>query len=196
MNSLNTIGHNRTKKDIADAKKLEKETNIYICPEENNMYSIHFVMKHIKDDTYNQGIYYGLMKLSESHPFKPMSIYMLSPSGRFTVSDYPLNEHDKGICFTYTNYHEEQWVAILSVSSLLIAFQSFFLDNTTDKEGAGVGTIVRSPEIRKKIARMTPLYLLQNNSFLEYFPEMVPELQQLVQDRKLSEKELIHPDKI
>lgn len=60
------------------------------------------------DTPYVGGLYHGKLKFPDDFPFKPPSIYMLTPNGRF--------ETDRRLCLSISDFHPETWVPTWSVS--------------------------------------------------------------------------------
>jgi ubiquitin-conjugating enzyme E2 J2 len=67
-------------------------------PRENNILEWHFVV-HGLDGDYTNGIYHGILTFPEEYPYKPPSMTMLTPSGRFHTN--------KKLCLSFTDFHPE-----------------------------------------------------------------------------------------
>lgn len=167
--------------DIEDNKKI----HITLSRNVDNGTYIYFLIENMDDNRYNKGLYFGLLKLSNEHPNKPPNFYMLSKTGRFKVfsniNDKTI-ENDKGICFTFTSFHSDEWSPIQNVESLIRSFISFFMD---DQDREYVGAITTNDEEKIKIAFESPLELKHNELFKKYFPEYETKLDSLIEERKL-----------
>ena len=85
---------------------------------------IYFVIRGHKESPYNGGYYIGWIQLYEKFPFVPPDIGVCVKNGRF--------KKGRRICLSLTSYHKETWSPSNSLSTVLLSFQSFWLD---DKEG-------------------------------------------------------------
>lgn len=53
-----------------------------------NILEWHYVIIGPKDSPYAGGYYHGALIFTKDFPFKPPSIYMYTPNGRFKVSEF------------------------------------------------------------------------------------------------------------
>lgn len=60
---------------------------------------------------YEGGKYHGLVRFPSEYPFKPPSIMMFTPSGRFQTSTR--------LCLSISDFHPESWNPLWSVSSIV-----------------------------------------------------------------------------
>lgn len=60
-----------------------------------------FIIQGPPGSVYEGGVYMGKLKFPEQYPFKPPSIFMLTPNGRF--------ETDRRLCLSMSDYHPESW---------------------------------------------------------------------------------------
>lgn len=70
-------------------------------PFPSNLLEWHFVLEGGKGTEYEGGVYHGIMQFPPAYPYRPPSLQMLTPSGRFAVS--------QKICLSNTDYHAETW---------------------------------------------------------------------------------------
>jgi len=138
----------RLLRDIEVGRTNLAKLGIHICPDEGMLTDIHFLMPGPQGTPYAGGLYHGLLRLSHKHPMKPGSMYMFTPSGRFSVYSQPPAEHNKGICTTNTVYHEKDWTPLNTIEGILIGFQSFMAE---DPE-FGIGSIKKTDQVRKQLA--------------------------------------------
>ncbi|URE06008.1 ubiquitin-conjugating enzyme E2 [Musa troglodytarum] len=68
-----------------------------------------FVLEGSEGTPFAGGYYYGKLKFQPDYPYKPPSISLITPNGRFATN--------KKICLSMSDYHPESWNPIWSVSS-------------------------------------------------------------------------------
>ena len=79
---VNVTATNRLKQDYM---RLMKDPVPYItaAPLPSNILEWHYVVKGPEDSLYSGGYYHGKLVFPREFPFKPPSIYMTTPNGRF-----------------------------------------------------------------------------------------------------------------
>ncbi|KAF7338470.1 UBC-like protein [Mycena venus] len=92
-----------------------------------------------------EGLYHFRILLPAEYPFRPPSIMMLTPSGRF--------ETDTKICISFTSYHEELWQPAWGVRTAIIGLQGFF--PLKGKAAVGIGSIEHPVAERKRLAQLS-----------------------------------------
>jgi ubiquitin-conjugating enzyme E2 J2 len=142
--------------------RLQKEPVALIeaAPLENNILEWHYVIKGSPDSPFEGGYYHGKIKFPAEYPFKPPSIQMTTPSGRF--------KPDSRLCLTMSDFHPESWNPLWSVSSILTGLQSFMNENTPT-----VGSVETSDESKRAYARTSLAFNMQNPTFCKLFPHYV-----------------------
>lgn len=70
----------RTEYRNIQSKPIE---NIFACPNEANILEWHYVIIGPKESPYYNGIYHGVVKFPNEYPYKPPSIQIYTPNGRF-----------------------------------------------------------------------------------------------------------------
>jgi ubiquitin-conjugating enzyme E2 J2 len=90
-------------------------------PNPANIHEWHYCIYGLKDCPLEGGFYHGKLIFPKDYPFKPPSILMITPNGRFK----PM----KRICMTMSDYHPEQWNPIWSVETIITGLVSFFNSN-------------------------------------------------------------------
>ncbi|KAM6500817.1 non-canonical ubiquitin conjugating enzyme 1 [Amanita muscaria] len=88
------------------------------------------------------GLYHFRVLLPAEYPFRPPSIMMLTPNGRF--------ELNTKICISFTNYHEELWQPAWGVRTAIIGLQGFF--PIKGQAAVGVGSIECPTSERRRLA--------------------------------------------
>eukprot|EP00960_Hanusia_phi_P038738 753572-Hanusia_phi.AAC.9 len=97
----------------------------------------HFVIEGPAGSPYQGGYYHGIIRFPQEYPYKPPSIRMLTPSGRF--------EPNQRICLSMSDFHPETWNCMWSVSSILQGVVSFMLDSVP-----AIGTITTSESVKRQ----------------------------------------------
>jgi len=115
-------------------------------PVEEDMFNWHFTIRGPPATDFEGGIYHGRIILPRDYPFKPPSIMLITPNGRWEVN--------KKICLSISAYHPEQWQPAWGVRTILEALISFM---TTPGDGA-VGALDFTPEERRRLARESKKY--------------------------------------
>jgi len=150
----------RLRKELVAFKK-NAPPGIRAQPQEDNILRWHYVVEGPKDSDYEGGFYHGEIKFPPRYPFKPPSIWMTTPSGRF--------EPGARICMSFTDYHPESWNPAWSSSTILAGLLSFMVENERT-----AGSIIRSGKERRRLARQSLRWNVDNNpKFRKYFPDLV-----------------------
>ncbi|KAM0884975.1 hypothetical protein ACQ4PT_030668 [Festuca glaucescens] len=109
-------------------KRLQKEYHalckepppqIVARPLPNDILEWHFVLEGSVGTPFEGGYYYGKLKFPSDYPFKPPSISMTTPSGRFAPH--------KRICLSMSDFHPESWNPMWSVARAPIIYGEFLL---------------------------------------------------------------------
>ena len=139
--------------------RLQKEPVplIEATPLESNILEWHYVLRGPPDSPYEGGYYHGKIKFPAEYPFKPPSILMSTPSGRF--------KPDTRLCLTMSDFHPESWNPLWSVSSILSGLQSFMLESAPT-----VGSVESSDATKRALAAKSLAHNLANPTFSKLFP--------------------------
>ena len=126
----------------AEYRALQKDADSLFRAEPlpDNIFEWHFSFRGPPSSVYEGGIYHGKILLPLEYPFKPPTVIMLSPTGRW--------EEGKKICLSATGFHPELWQPSWSIKTLLMAIIGFM---ETPGDGA-VGAVDMSDEQRRSIA--------------------------------------------
>lgn len=81
----------------------------------------HYVIQGPPDTPYHGGEYYGRLTFPSDYPYKPPSIRMSTPSGRF--------QPDTRLCLTMSDFHPSLWNPSWSVATILNGLLSFMVSN-------------------------------------------------------------------
>uniref|UniRef100_A0A7S0UMR0 UBC core domain-containing protein n=1 Tax=Polytomella parva TaxID=51329 RepID=A0A7S0UMR0_9CHLO len=135
--------------------------NITAHPASGNILEWHFVLEGAADSEYEGGVYHGKLTFPPQYPFKPPSICVTTPNGRFATNT-PL-------CLSMTNFHPETWNPMWRVGTILSGLLSFMSDNEQT-----AGSIVTPVTERRKLAKESLEYNIKKNPmFRKLFPEWV-----------------------
>ena len=80
-------------------------------PLSSNILEWHYVVRGPDDSLYKGGLYHGKLVFPSEFPFKPPSILMMTPNGRFKT--------DTRLCLSISDYHPDTWNPAWSVSTIL-----------------------------------------------------------------------------
>lgn len=134
--------------------------NVTALPTPTNLLEWHFVIEGAKKTDYEGGYYHGKIIFTTDYPFKPPSILLLTPNGRFATN--------MKICMSMTDYHPESWNPIWSVGTILAGLLSFLHDTQ-----ATTGSITSGPKKKREYAKASLEYNVKNPTFRKMFPELV-----------------------
>lgn len=112
---------------------------------------------------YAGGYYHGTLIFTQQYPFKPPSIYMRTPNGRFEIN--------RRLCLSITDYHPDEWNPAWCVSSILTGFLSFMLETNS-----ALGTIKTLTKEKLDLARKSLAFNLKDETFCTLFPDLVDEI--------------------
>ena len=80
-------------------------------PLPSNILEWRYVVTGPEDSLYRGGLYHGKLVFPSEFPFKPPSIFMITPNGRFKT--------DTRLCLSISDYHPDTWNPAWSVSTIL-----------------------------------------------------------------------------
>lgn len=150
-----------------DYIRLKQDPVPYIHAEflPSNILEWHYVILGPKDSPYHGGYYHGSLIFTKDFPFKPPSIYMYTPNGRF--------KPNKRLCLSISDFHPDTWNPAWSVSTILTGLLSIMLENTPL-----LGSCESTTYEKKKLAIGSLEFNLKNEVFRELFPDLVTEIQE------------------
>ncbi|KAH6568819.1 hypothetical protein BASA50_009333 [Batrachochytrium salamandrivorans] len=111
------------------------------------------------------GQYHGKLNFPSDYPYKPPSIKMMTPNGRFQT--------DFRLCLTMSDYHPGSWNPAWSVSTILTGLLSFMLEEHTT-----TGSISTTSMEKRSLAGKSKKWNLSSPKFREVFPEICKEMEQ------------------
>ena len=168
--------HKRLQRELQALQK-ESPPGIHAIPLESDILQWHYVIEGPPGTAYAGGFYHGLVRFPSEYPFKPPSVMVYTPSGRFATNTR--------ICLSMSDFHPETWVPAWSVASILNGVLSFMLEATPT-----VGSIETSEAERKRLALASHAFNRKSPIFCELFPELImhpsehdeaPEMDQVVE---------------
>jgi ubiquitin-conjugating enzyme E2 J1 len=108
------------KRILQEARELELDpSDQYVAaPLEDNLFEWHFTVRGPDGTAFRGGRYHGRLLMPSEYPFKPPTIMMLTPNGRF--------ETRKRICLSISDFHPEQWQPAWGVRTIMTALIAFF----------------------------------------------------------------------
>jgi len=172
-------GIGRGKKSIApitatsrlrnDYMRLMRDPVPYIVAEPlpSNILEWHYVVTGPPDSPYAGGFYHGKLIFPAEFPFKPPSIYMTTPSGRFKTNTR--------LCLSISDYHPDTWNPAWSVGTILTGLLSFMLEKSPT-----LGSIETSEAVKRRFAIATHEFNLKNKVFIELFPGMAKKSREFI----------------
>ncbi|OBA22143.1 UBC-like protein [Metschnikowia bicuspidata var. bicuspidata NRRL YB-4993] len=108
-------------------------------PTDENILEWHYVISGPPGTPYENGQYHGLLRFPPDYPFKPPSISMVTPNGRFACNTR--------LCLSMSDYHPDTWNPAWSVLTILTGLLSFM---TGDEHTTG--SIATSDAVKRKLA--------------------------------------------
>ncbi|KAG0232088.1 Ubiquitin-conjugating enzyme E2 6 [Actinomortierella wolfii] len=133
---------------------------LFARPLESNILEWHYVLKGPPDTPYFGGEYHGKLIFPPEYPFKPPSIRMITPNGRFQV--------DTRLCLSMSDFHPGTWNPSWSVATILNGLLSFM-----SQEESTTGSIITTPYEKTIYAARSHAFNMKNSKFREIFPELV-----------------------
>lgn len=168
-----------------------------------NILEWHYVITGPENSPHYGGMYHGSLVFTQQYPFKPPSIYMRTPNGRFqtnrrlclSISDY--HPDGKCVCVCWASFGRvkfifsfffssvSEWNPAWSVSSILTGLLSFMLEDS-----AALGTMVTTRKEKHQYAYDSLEFNMKDHNFTTLFPDMCKEIKQRLQQRKENEERL------
>ncbi|KAF8232371.1 UBC-like protein [Tricholoma matsutake] len=149
--SLNK-NNSAVKRIMQEAKELANDpcTDYTAAPLEDDIFEWHCTLRGPAGTDFEGGLYHFRILLPAEYPFRPPSIMMITPNGRF--------ELNTKICISFTSYHEELWQPAWGVRTgklfaSILGLQGFF--PLKGQAAVGVGSIETSSAERKRLAALS-----------------------------------------
>lgn len=140
-------------------------------PNDENILEWHFVITGPPNTPFEDGQYHGMLRFPSEYPFKPPSISMITPNGRFACNTR--------LCLSMSDYHPDTWNPAWSVSTIITGLLSFMTGDEST-----TGSINTSDVVKKRLAKESKKWNMnENQRFIKQYPSLV------VQNRKDIEEE-------
>lgn len=159
-----------------DYMRLKKDPLPYIIAEPNpsNILEWFYVVIGPENTQYEGGMYLGKLVFPRDFPYKPPSIYMVTPNGRFKTNTR--------LCLSMSDFHPDTWNPAWSVSTILTGLLSFMVERSPT-----LGSIEMSDYERRQLAARSLRFNLNDKNFCELFPDLVKGIEQELERRAQEE---------
>ncbi|CAE6436468.1 unnamed protein product [Rhizoctonia solani] len=136
--------------EVSNASSALETDSLVGCAisSQNDIFEWHATLRGAPDTEFEGGLYHCRILLPAEYPFRPPSIMVLTPNGRFE-----LNKKASQICISFTNYHEELWQPAWGVRTAIIGLQGFFPHK--GEAAVGVGALEYPIPERKRLAALS-----------------------------------------
>lgn len=129
-------------------------------PNDSNILEWHYVITGPPGTPFEGGQYHGQLRFPMEYPFKPPSISMTTPNGRFACNTR--------LCLLMSDYHPDTWNPAWSVSTILTGLLSFMTGNETT-----TGSIQTTDVVKRKLARASKKWnATENVKFFTQFEDL------------------------
>jgi len=155
-----------------DYIRLKQDPVPYIHAEflPSNILEWHYIIQGPADSPFKGGYYHGSLIFTKDFPFKPPSIYMYTPNGRF--------KPNKRLCLSISDFHPDTWNPAWSVGTILTGLLSFMLEKSPT-----LGSIESTDLEKRSLAFKSVEFNLKDKFVLDLFPDVVEEMKQIVIER-------------
>ncbi|XP_076329833.1 ubiquitin-conjugating enzyme E2 J2-like isoform X1 [Tachypleus tridentatus] len=169
-------GNSATQRLKQDYIRIIKDPVPYVTahPLPSNLLEWHYVVKGPEGTSYEGGLYHGKLVFPGEFPFKPPSIYMITPNGRFKCNTR--------LCLSISDFHPDTWNPAWSVSTILTGLLSFMVEKNPT-----LGSIETSVYEKKQLAWQSLEFNIKNQTFCELFPDIVQEIKEKLKQRQAAD---------
>lgn len=129
-------------------------------PNDENILEWHYIISGPDSTPFENGQYHGMLRFPSEYPFKPPSITMITPNGRFACNTR--------LCLSMSDYHPDTWNPAWSVATILTGLLSFMTGDEST-----TGSIVTSDTVKRRLAQESKSWNLKNPRFLRIFPDLI-----------------------
>lgn len=145
-------------------------------PNDENILEWHYVISGPHSTPFEGGQYHGILRFPSEYPFKPPSISMITPNGRFACNTR--------LCLSMSDYHPDTWNPAWSVATILTGLLSFM---TSDE--STTGSITTSDNVKKRLARTSKDWnTKENQRFIKQFPDLIAQNKIDIAEREKQEQ--------
>eukprot|EP00761_Pharyngomonas_kirbyi_P000042 gb/GECH01000042.1/.p1 GENE.gb/GECH01000042.1/~~gb/GECH01000042.1/.p1 ORF type:complete len:223 (+),score=38.33 gb/GECH01000042.1/:1-669(+) len=148
--------------------------SIVSAPRNDNILEWHYVLygDAFKNTPFEGGYYHGKLHFPKEYPYKPPSITMCTPNGRFKI--------DTRLCLSISDFHPETWNPMWNVSTILTGLLSFMLE-----ENITYGSISSSDKTKQQYAKQSMEFNKRSKIFREMFPGMITRYDQEEKEKRM-----------
>eukprot|EP00162_Nutomonas_longa_P022267 comp5344_c0_seq1/m.4535 comp5344_c0_seq1/g.4535 ORF comp5344_c0_seq1/g.4535 comp5344_c0_seq1/m.4535 type:complete len:156 (-) comp5344_c0_seq1:33-500(-) len=150
-----------TKRLQKEYAAIQNEPVPYVVtrPDPTNILDWHYVLTGPAGSPYEGGEYHGIVRCPKEYPFKPPSILMYTPNGRFKIN--------QRICMTMSDFHPESWQPAWTIGAILTGLLSFMLEKEITN-----GSIEASDEEKREFAANSRAHNRSNTKFKDIFSDL------------------------
>lgn len=146
-------------------------------PNEENILEWHYIITGPDNTPFAEGQYHGILRFPAEYPFKPPSISVITPNGRFACNTR--------LCLSMSDYHPDTWNPAWSVTTILTGLLSFMTGDEVT-----TGSINTSENVKKRLAKESKNWnVTDNQRFKKIFPDLVEQNRRDIQAMKQRELE-------
>jgi len=156
-----------------DYKRLVLDPVPYIVahPLCSNILEWHYVVLGPENTPYEDGFFHGKLVFAPEFPFKPPSIYMITPNGRFKTNTR--------LCLSISDFHPDTWNPAWSVATILTGLLSFMLEKSPT-----VGSVDSTDKEKRQFAYDSLEFNIRDKIFVELFPDLVDKIKGSLRNRE------------
>ncbi|CAN3353931.1 ubiquitin-conjugating enzyme E2 6 [Diutina catenulata] len=152
-------------------------------PNDENILEWHYVITGPPQTPFEGGQYHGMLRFPAEYPFKPPSISMITPNGRFTTN--------MRLCLSMSDYHPDTWNPAWSVATILTGLLSFMTGDEST-----TGSISTTDAVKRRLARDSRSW---NNTQNPRFKKLLPDLYKenvavIAEQARVEEKKAAAPE--
>ncbi|KAK0393319.1 hypothetical protein QR680_000149 [Steinernema hermaphroditum] len=159
------------------SKNADPVPYVRAVPLPSNILEWHYVVEGSPDTPYEGGFYHGKLVFPADFPFKPPSIYMITPSGRFQTNTR--------LCLSISDYHPDTWNPAWTVSTIINGLLSFMNENTPT-----LGCVNTTESEKRILAKKSRAFNLANRTFCDLFDDLSKELRAQLEEEALNAPQL------
>ncbi|XP_038062013.1 ubiquitin-conjugating enzyme E2 J2-like [Patiria miniata] len=167
---VSTTATARLKQDYTRIKK-DPVPYVTASPLPSNILEWHYLVRGPEGTPYEGGLYHGKLVFPREFPFKPPSIYMITPNGRFKCNTR--------LCLSISDFHPDTWNPAWSVSTILTGLLSFMVEKNPT-----LGSIETSDYTKRQLAVQSGPFNVKNQTFCELFPDVALEVRETIRRRE------------
>ncbi|CAJ0931905.1 unnamed protein product, partial [Mesorhabditis belari] len=170
----------RLKKDY---QKLLKEPVplMQAHPLHSNILEWHYVIFGAPATPFEGGVYHGKLLFPADFPFKPPSIFMITPNGRFQTNTR--------LCLSISDFHPDTWNPAWTVGTIITGLMSFM-----NEAAPTLGSLNTSDAEKRLLAKKSKAFNLQDKIFCDLFSELTDEYKKELSKQSVQEEERLREE--